>query len=121
LSTQKCAEYIRLLEMNYTVRTQVDCDLCDGLPNYLSGRINLDLGLNMPIPIRRLQVTEKGIFADLSFRGQVHDVFLPWEGVTGVYAESMGTTSLETEESADPVLETKGNVVSVDFKKRRRA
>jgi stringent starvation protein B len=117
MSQAKADSYTHLLSVNYIVETHVMYERCDGLPEYLKGQQCLHIGLNLPIPIRTLSVTAQGIFADLSFSGRVHDVFMPWSAVVGVYAESMGAVPLEEEKPADPG----DNVVRIDFKKRKRA
>jgi hypothetical protein len=53
------------------------------LPDFLreQGRVVLQYGYNMPVPIRDLAVDERGISATLSFRRVSHSTFIPWSAV----------------------------------------
>ena len=43
--------------------------------------VTLEYGLNMPVPIDDLKVTDAGIEATLSFSRVLHHTFVPWEAV----------------------------------------
>jgi len=49
--------------------------------------IVLDLGLNMPVPIPDLAITNTGISATLSFNRRPYHCFIPWEAVFCVVGE----------------------------------
>jgi hypothetical protein len=53
------------------------------LPDFLreQPRVVLQYGYNMPVPIRDLNVDERGISATLSFRRVSHATFIPWSAV----------------------------------------
>ena len=46
----------------------------------------LSYGLDMPVPIPDLEITDVGISATLSFDRAPHKTFVPWEAVAGVRA-----------------------------------
>lgn len=44
----------------------------------------LAYGLDMPKPIPDLEITDRGIFATLSFSCEPHETFVPWEAVAAI-------------------------------------
>ena len=69
------------------------------LPDHLRDelRLRLDYGLDMPIPIEDLQVTEQGVQATLSFNRQPQSTFVPWSAVY-VVAQADGAGVLYPED-----------------------
>ena len=53
------------------------------VPPHLKGesRLVLQYGLNMPVPVENLQVTDVGVKATLSFSRQPHDTLIPWPAI----------------------------------------
>jgi hypothetical protein len=47
----------------------------------MSRSVTLEYGLNMPVPIDDLKITDIGIEATLSFSREPHHTFVPWEAV----------------------------------------
>lgn len=83
------------------------------VPAHLQGeaRLVLQYGLNMPVPVEDLEVTEGGIKATLSFSRQPHSTLIPWTAVyviactdgRGVlYQEDVPAELLTTAPDAEP-------------------
>jgi len=48
----------------------------------------LEIGFNMPLPIRDLIVDDEGLSATLSFDRQPHNCFVPWDAVIAVISST---------------------------------
>jgi hypothetical protein len=62
----------------------------------------LSYGLDMPVPIPDLTVTDAGISATLSFSRESHATFVPWESVVGILG--FGESSKSVVKSSRPKL-----------------
>lgn len=73
-----------------TVSVIIDPKHTSGLPTCLQAepQISLEYGLNMPIPIDDLKISEVGIDATLSFDRTPHAVFVPWDAVGAIYTSA---------------------------------
>lgn len=57
-----------------------------GVPSHLrkSSHVALEYGLNMPIPIRDLEINEQGVAGTLSFQRVPTYTFVPWAAVYAI-------------------------------------
>ena len=55
--------------------------------------VHLEYGLDMPVPITDMVVTESGIAATLSFSRSPYHTFVPWEAVVGFEGEGVRSPS----------------------------
>lgn len=117
MSEAKKDYYCALLARNHLVRTFVKSEDCVGMPEGFAGIICLEIGLNLPAPIRDLRVDSTGIFAGLSFQRRYYDVFVPWGAVACVNAE----IGIYDAPAPPPPAPAQDNVIYVDFKRRCRA
>lgn len=51
--------------------------------------IHLEYGLDMPVPITDLEITDKGVKATLSFNREPQLTFVPWDAVAGFTFEGL--------------------------------
>jgi len=60
------------------------------VPNWFKKQpqLVLQIGLNLAVPIRDLQLTERGVTCTLSFNRSPHLCFLPWPSVFALVAEN---------------------------------
>lgn len=67
------------------------------LPEFLKGEstVRLDLGYNLPIPIRDLLLDDRGVSGTFSFRGEPHYVMVPWHAVLAV-TDALGEVEYTT-------------------------
>jgi len=139
--TEKAAEYTALLQAHRVVPTMVVAEECAGLPEHCSGLTRLDIGLNLPVPVNPLVVDTYGITAGLSFGGRRHTVVIPWSALAGVQfepgEEARMYNAAAAQRCAAPTRTAPAparvrhdipkpsdlvtNVITVDFKARRRA
>ena len=50
--------------------------------------IRLEYGLDMPVPITDLEITDEGITATLSFSRIPCHTYVPWKAVAGIHGET---------------------------------
>lgn len=124
--SEKHAElFIREMSRSAYVVTLIVSEGCTGLPSYLKGRIRLDIGWNMVVPIKGLSVDSAGISGEFSFNRTPYNVFVPWTAVIGfvscdVFDSVLKETSSATEQDVKKTISPENNVVQVDFKKKKR-
>lgn len=77
--------FVHLLRTYPIVRVVVDADHPDVyLPSRFTGRVGLDYGLNMAVPIPDMMPDEHGVTATLSFSGRPFPTDVPWDAVVAI-------------------------------------
>jgi hypothetical protein len=132
--------YTRMLCSGFPVQTYFDAGQCTGLPPHLrAGQVRLDLGLNMPVAVHPLDVTDDGITAGVSINRTRHLVHIPWAAlmqavgedgmprltnpalIRRVLTDSIVARTEPEQRKAAATRSPHSNVVAVDFRTRRRA
>jgi stringent starvation protein B len=88
--TNKISALNELLSTHYSVYVHVDSRRPGVIvpPTLKQPQLVLQLGLNMPNPIRALLIDEKGFSATLSFGATPTQVFVPWDAVFLIVGDS---------------------------------
>lgn len=102
------------------------------VPAHLRGRpqLVLQIGLNLPVPIRDLSVNEDGVFATLSFDRTPFSCIIPWAAVHGLAGDDAMAflwrddlpreLRAEVERAPPKVAEGRPTLVAIDGRREAR-